>query len=120
MSAWTPAQLRRFGDARSLVLTAGASGERVELGMVVVGGDVFVRAFRGTDSLWYRAAVAHRSGSVVVGEDRFEVGYEPAAGDDDAIEAAYRERYGSTAAMVATPEARAATLRIVPVAPTRE
>jgi hypothetical protein len=49
-------------QARSLHLHAGDDppgvGESVEVGMVVVRGALFVRAHRGTASVWYQAAVA--------------------------------------------------------------
>ncbi|NBH06298.1 DUF2255 family protein [Amycolatopsis sp. SID8362] len=119
MAAWTPEDLTLFAESPSLVLTAGAGGEPgVELGMAVVGGELYVRAYRGVRSRWYQAAREHGRGRIEVGGAAREVvlttgGFDPPAG----LEAAFAGKYGPVSdALVATPDARAATVRIDPEA----
>ncbi|GAA4136692.1 DUF2255 family protein [Leifsonia shinshuensis] len=113
MRAWTDAELRRFDAASSLRLSAGSEGDdSVELGMVTVGQDLFIRAFSGVRSRWFQAAVGSGVGTIQVDGRLISVRFQPSAGDDRRIEAAYRERYGAAAALVGTAGARAATLLI--------
>ncbi|GJF35121.1 hypothetical protein KNE206_78210 [Kitasatospora sp. NE20-6] len=117
-TAWTPRELALLGGARSLVLSAGDGGHPgVEVGMVVVRGALLVRAQRGTGSLWYRAARESGRGRVRVGatdrEVLLETGHERPA---EAIDAAYRAKYGAAAVLLTGPDAHAATVRIRPVA----
>ncbi len=119
-AGWTAEELSLLSESRSLVLTAGSSGqEGVELGMVLVGGQLFVRAYGGVRSGWFRAAQRYGRGSVRIGDATREVLLHAGdTGPADEIDGAYRSRYGSTAAaLVASPGARTATVRISP-APT--
>jgi len=118
MTAWTSEEQSLFSKTYSLVLTAGdTDGPGVEIGMVVVDGELYVRAYRGVRSRWYRAAREHGHGRIQVGDVRRDVvlttgDLEPPAG----LEAAFRGKYGAVAdALVASAQARAATIRIDPV-----
>ncbi|MET7695222.1 DUF2255 family protein [Streptomyces sp. NPDC005483] len=117
MTTWTPEDRTLLSETYSLVLAAGDTGHPgVEIGMVVVDGALYVRAYRGVDSRWYRAAREHGYGTIRVGAVRRDVllttgGIEPSEG----LDAAFRAKYGPVAeALVASPEARAATIRIDP------
>ncbi|MFI9834547.1 DUF2255 family protein [Streptomyces sp. NPDC051913] len=117
MSTWTAEDQSLFGETYSLVLTAGdAERPGVEIGMVVVDGELYVRAYRGIRSRWYRAARELGHGTIRVGAVSRDVllttsGLDLPAG----LDAAFRGKYGMIAdALVASPEARAATIRIDP------
>jgi hypothetical protein len=117
MSTWTPDDLTLLAETYSLVLTAGDDGQDgVEIGMAVADGELYVRAYRGVRSRWYRAAREHGHGRIQVGAVTRDVllatrDLEPPAG----LDAAFRGKYGAVAdALVASPEARAATIRIDP------
>ncbi|MFF0079165.1 DUF2255 family protein [Streptomyces canus] len=117
MTTWTPEDQILLSETCSLVLTAGDTNHAgVEIGMVVVDGELYVRAYRGVGSLWYRAARKHGHGTIRVGAVRRDVllttgGLEPCAG----LDAAFRAKYGPVAeALVSSSEARAATIRIHP------
>jgi hypothetical protein len=117
MTAWTLEDRTLLCETYSLVLTAGDAGHPgVEIGMVVVDGALYVRAYRGVGSRWYRAAQEHGHGTIRVGVVRRDVllttrGIEPSEG----LDAAFRAKYGPVAeALVASQEARAATIRIDP------
>ncbi|MWB97834.1 DUF2255 family protein [Agromyces seonyuensis] len=116
---WTGPELGAFQAAFSLHLTAGASGPdapEVEIGMVVSGGEVYVRAQRGIASQWYRASKRHGSGRVRLGDVSFDVLLSDAAPSAlPAIDDAYRRKYGGLASF--GPGARAATLRLDPRRP---
>lgn len=111
---WTTSELRDLATLHSLQLTAGGSDDSVELGMVVVDGELFVRSFRGVASRWYRAAVESGDGRVICGG--WTRGVTFAAADDEVagIESAYASKYGGSAGLVGTAQARAATLQISP------
>ncbi|MGW1625985.1 DUF2255 family protein [Streptomyces sp. NPDC002172] len=118
MNTWTPEERTLLTDTYSLVLTAGdGEGPGVEIGMALVDGELYVRAYRGVGSRWYRAAREHGRGRIRLGSVTRDVrltadGLRPPAG----LDAAFRDKYGPVAdALVAAPKARAATIRIDPV-----
>lgn len=85
---------------------------------VVVDGRVFVRAWNGTRSRWYRSAIAQRAGRITVGGQAYEVEFAPVtdAGLNDRIDAAYNVKYAGSPylpPMVASGP-KAATVEVVP------
>ncbi|MQY30853.1 DUF2255 family protein [Nocardia aurantia] len=77
MTAWPPADRTLFSGSHSLTLTAGEDDRPgVEIGMVVVDGELWVRAYRGVGSRWYRAAREAGRGTIRVAGTRHEVGLE--------------------------------------------
>ncbi|WP_280784886.1 DUF2255 family protein [Rhodococcus opacus] len=83
----------------------------------LVGDDVYVRAATGQRSSWYQAAISQKAGRVRVAGKFSDVTFEPAGSDvDDAIDAAYEEKYpGSSAVPIMQGEGpRSATVRITP------
>ena len=75
MTGWTPDELTVLADASSLRLTAGDGPcFEVELGMVLVHGELYVRAYRGPESRWFQAAGnrpgPHQGGSHQEGRGR--------------------------------------------------
>lgn len=136
MTTWTPEELALLAGTESLVLTAGddvrdgqVGGEdsqdgddRVEIGMVLVHGELYVRAHRGTSSRWYRAARKHGHGRIRVGDVTRDVLLETCdTGLAAEIDAAYRNKYGPMAdTFVTGPAARAATVRITPAPSTND
>lgn len=117
MTAWSPDDLALLADRQSLVLTAGDDGQDgVEIGMVLVAGELYVRAYSGPRSRWYRAAREHGRGRIRIGDVGREVVLHTGdPGPADRIDEAFRAKYGAAAAgMVAAPSAREATIRIAP------
>jgi hypothetical protein len=121
MSAWSTALLDAFARAGQVRLAVrrpdGSARDAVTVGLVRVGGDVFVRSYRGADGAWYRAALASGRAHVAGAGLDLDVALVPDATRDDAVDAAFPARYGTDAgvrAMVA-PAARATTLRLEPV-----
>jgi hypothetical protein len=115
VTGWTPDELTVLASADSLRLAAGHEpGPEVELGMVVVRGELYVRAYRGPQSRWFQAAQEAGRGRIRVGTIARDVLLVAAPGPADAIDAAYRGKYGSSSTLVASPRARAAAVRINP------
>lgn len=122
-ASWSASELALFTGEGSLTLHAGddppGHGESVELGMVVAGKRLFVRAYRGPGSRWYQAALAARHGWIRARGDAWQVTLSPA--DDQPhgdIDIAYQAKYGhlgaAATALVLSPGAHTATLRISP------
>jgi len=119
MKSWTRDDLSVLADAQDLTLSVAHDGEtptgEVELGFVLVGGDLYIRAFRGTRSVWFRKARQTGEGYIEVGGQRLAVRIEPAdPALSDTIDAAYRSRFGMAAGLVLNSAARAATLGLAP------
>ncbi|GAA3483097.1 DUF2255 family protein [Streptomyces yanii] len=117
MTAWTLEDLALLTGSESLVLTAGDDGHPgVELGMVLVRGELYVRAYRGVRSRWYQAAQKRSHGQIRVGAVTRDVLLETRdTSPASEIDAAYRNKYGQAAGpLAASPAAHAATIRIDP------
>lgn len=87
---------------------------------VVADGALYVRAYSGTRSRWYQAALREKAGRITAaGMDRtvaFAPVDEPA--EQDRIDAAYRAKYGASSYLgsMISERARAATMRVTPKA----
>jgi hypothetical protein len=116
VTTWAAAELSEFAAAESLWLAAGHEADvSVEVGMVVVEDRVYVRAFRGPEPQWVRAALSSGTGRVRVRDSLFPVDFRQVKTDlDPAVDDAYASKYGAASPLVATPAARSASLRIDP------
>ena len=64
---------------------------------VVVGGRLFVRAYNGQSSRWYKAAMRQKAGRITAAGMTRDVVFQPANIEmQDAIDAAYRAKYSSS------------------------
>ena len=84
---------------------------------VVVGGDLYVRAYNGQNSRWYRSAMKQKAGRIQAAGMIKEVAFELVEGDINAqIDEAYKKKYSDSpylSPMIGS-RAKAATVRIVP------
>jgi hypothetical protein len=84
---------------------------------VAVGGELFVRAYNGQNSRWYRAAISQKAGRITAAGMTREVIFEPVNGaGNDRIDDVYRDKYKGSpylSSMIGA-RARAATLSVVP------
>jgi hypothetical protein len=86
---------------------------------VVVDGELYVRAYNGTASRWYQAALAKAVGRIRAAGSDHEVSFTAVDRDaaiEDEIDGAYRDRYAGSpylGAMISA-RARAATVQITP------
>ncbi len=87
---------------------------------VAVDGELYVRAYSGKNSSWYRAAVRQRGGRIIAAGMTLDVAFEPAeAAMNDRIDSAYRSKYASSPYLrpMISAAARSATVRITPREP---
>lgn len=84
---------------------------------VAVGGSLFVRAYHGTSSRWYQAALRQKAGRITAAGMTKEVTFKPVRGAlNDRIDDAYRAKYARSRYLEPMIGAgpRAATVRITP------
>ena len=121
MSAWTKERLQQIASTDDLHI-APFRDDGVTLGTptwiwsVVVDGDLYVRAYNGTASRWYQAALKQKAGQITAARETTDVTFEQASGDvNDRIDAAYGTKYAASPYLkpMIGERARAATVRIV-------
>ncbi|HWB24905.1 MAG TPA: DUF2255 family protein [Chitinophagaceae bacterium] len=85
---------------------------------VVVNGVLYVRAYNGVNSRWYRSALSQKAGRVIAAGMTIEVLYVPVNGDiNNLIDEAYKKKYSKSRylpAMISS-RARATTIKIIPI-----
>lgn len=84
---------------------------------VVMDGELYVRAYNGTGSRWYKAAMTQRAGQITAASGADDVSFEAVDGSvNDRVDAAYSAKYASSPYLkpMVSDRARAATVRIAP------
>jgi len=84
---------------------------------VAVEGDLYVRAYNGTSSRWYQAALKQKAGRIIAAGLTREVAFAPVAGPiNDRIDEAYRTKYRGSPYLepMIGARARAATVKVTP------
>lgn len=122
MTSWTADELERVGGAEELVLTTlrpdGGARKPVMIWGVRVGDDLYVRSWRGASGGWSRAVRARPQGHASAGGVERDVEFVPAGSETwDAVDDAYRTKYGRYASYVepmVSADARATTLKLLP------
>jgi len=125
MTNWTSDELDRIGAAEELQLSSmrrdGTLRSPVTMWDVCLDDEVYVRAYKGRTSPWFRSALTQHGGRIRAGGVDNDVTFVEAGDDNtinDQIDAAYRAKYRryapSIVDSVMTPDARAATIRVVP------
>lgn len=121
MSEWTAQDLAAFGDPDEVTIatmrTDGTLRSPVIVWIVRVGGDLYVRSVNGRDASWFRGVQSRHVGRIRGGDVERDVVLEEVDGPHEAIDAAYWDkyrRYPSIVPSIVKPEARAATIRLVP------
>ncbi|ACZ86557.1 DUF2255 family protein [Streptosporangium roseum] len=123
MATWTSDELTTIGDAEELGLASrrddGTLRRPVTMWVVRVGDDLYVRSMNGRSGAWYRGTQTRREGRVSAGGVEADVTFADAGRAlDDEIDEVYRTKYRRHGANiiggVVNPDARAATIRLVP------
>jgi len=123
MTRWTSDEIARIGAADELELAAlrrdGTLRNPVTIWVVRHGDDLYVRSAYGPDSAWFRGTQARHEGRIGAGGVEKDVTFVDASHDiNDDLDAAYRTKYRRYAASIikaiTSPEARAATIKLVP------
>ena len=122
MSGWSPTELRQIAATDDLHISplredGTTLGTPTWIWSVVVDDDLYVRAYNGRKSRWYRAAMSQAAGRIAAAGLLKDVGFEPVEGPiNDRIDDAYRRKYRDSpylAPMIGE-RARAATVRVTP------
>ncbi len=122
MVAWSKDELSKIAETDDLHISpfredGKTYGTPTWIWSVVVGDALYVRAYNGQKSRWYRAALRQRAGRITAAGMTKEVKLEPVDGPiNDLIDDAYRAKYKGSPylrPMIAT-RARSATVKITP------
>ena len=125
MTSWTRNDLGRIGAADELQLASfkedGTLRKPVTIWVVRVGDDLYVRAYRGRETAWFRHVQQRHEGRIGAGGVTKDVTFVDGSSDEalnNKIDAAYQSKYQRYSAtyvdpMIA-PQARATTLKLVP------
>jgi hypothetical protein len=123
MPAWTNEELTRIEAADELEIASlrrdGTLRDPVTIWVVRLGDDLYVRSVKGRNGPWFRGTQSRSEGRIRAGGVQKDVRFLDAGHDtDDEVDAAYRSKYRRyperIVAPVVSPEARAATLKLVP------
>jgi hypothetical protein len=122
MTTWPKDELQRITEADDLHIAplredGKTYGTPTWIWSVAVDGALYVRAYNGPDSRWYRAAVKQRAGRIITAGLTKEVTFAPVEGPiNDLIEEAYRKKYRVSpylGSMIGG-RARLATVKVMP------
>jgi hypothetical protein len=122
MNAWSGEELDRIGAAEELDLASVRRDETlrkpVTMWVVRDGDDVYVRSVNGRGSSWFRGAQIRHEARISVGGVEKDVSLTETDEVNDEVDAAYQAKYGrrypTIVPSIVAPEARAATLKLVP------
>ena len=123
MAGWSSEELSKIEAADELEVASlrpdGTPRNPTTIWVVRLGDDFYVRAVNGPTGTWFRGTQERHEGHIRSGSVEKEVMFDEVDhGLDDQIDAAYRSKYRryapSIVDSVLTPEARAATLELVP------
>jgi hypothetical protein len=123
MTAWTSDELTRIGTATELEIASarpdGTLRKSRTIWVVRVGDDLYVRSMYGRAGGWFPGTQVRHQGHIRAGGVDKDVTFADADPDrNDAIDAAYRDKYRHYGERiiggVVNPEARAATIKLVP------
>ena len=122
MTEWTNNELERIAAADELRIASlrsdGSLRNPVTIWVVRQGDDLYVRSMNGRTAAWFRGTQVRHEGHIQAGGVEKDVLLVETDDLNDAIDAAYRTKYRRYAANIVnsilTPQARAATLKLVP------
>lgn len=124
MNIWTSDELNKIGKEEELNIASlrgdGTLRKPVTIWVVRIEEDLYVRAYKGRTSPWFRGVLTCHAGHINSGGVDKEVNFVEVSDADinDQVDAAYRSKYGHYEAEyvdpMVTPEARAATIQLVP------
>ncbi len=122
MTPWTNDELEKIGDAEELTLASvrrdGTLRRPVTMWVVRDGDDLYVRSVNGRGSSWFRSAQSRHEARIRAGSIEKDVSLVETDDVNDQVDAAYHTKYGrrypTIVPSIVAPQARAATLNLVP------
>ena len=122
MTAWSKGELSKITGADDLHISPfredGVTyGTPTWIWSVAVDDALFVRAYNGQDSSWYRAAIRQKAGRITAAGITKDVAFEPVDGPiNDLIDDAYGAKYRGSPYLrpMIGARARSATVKVMP------
>ena len=122
MVSWSEDELRKIGGSDDLHISTlredgKTYGTPTWIWSVVVGESLYVRAYSGTDSRWYKAAVKQKRGRITAAGMIKDVTFEAVDGPlNDRVDDAYAAKYKSSPYLppMISKRSRSATVKIEP------
>jgi hypothetical protein len=122
MIKWPKDELRKIAETDDLHISpfredGKTYGTPTWIWSVVVDDALYVRAYNGKNSSWYKAALHQRAGRIVAAGITKEVNFEPVEGKiNERIDEAYRAKYKTSPYLkpMIGARARTATVKITP------
>jgi hypothetical protein len=122
MSSWTNDELQKIAEADDLHISPLREdgviyGTPTWIWSVVVDDSLYVRAYNGTDSRWYKAAMQQKRGRITTSGITKDVTFEAVDGSiNDQIDEAYRTKYKTSPYLqpMISKRSRSATVKISP------
>lgn len=122
MVEWNKDELKKISETDDLHISPfredGKSyGTPTWIWSVVVGDDLFVRAYNGINSSWYKAATKQKAGRITAAGITKEVTFKQIEGEvNDLIDDAYRKKYKDSPYLnpMIDKRARSATVKVIP------
>ena len=124
MNTWTSDELNEIGNAEELRIASlrrdGSLRKPVTIWVVRVGNDLYVRTVNGRTAAWFRGTQTRHEGRIQAGGVGKDVSFEEEMDTEiiSQVDAAYRSKYRKYAPQyvepLMVPEARSATLKLVP------
>ena len=121
---WLNDELKKIGTAEELQIASlrsdGTLRNFVTIWVVRVGDEIYIRSVNGRTSAWFRGVQTRHEGRIQAGGVEKAVNFveDSDAALSDQIDAVYRTKYRRYAASIIdsiiSPQARAATIRLVP------
>lgn len=119
---WTPKELKTIGNAHEIQIAPlksdGKFRKATTIWVVPHENEVYVRAWNGPKSSWYRAAETSHQGRIWVNREEIEVSFVNVVDEkiNDQIDQEYLDKYGKsqyTQAMIGS-EQRKTTIKLIP------
>ena len=122
MTAWVKDQLRKIAETDDLHISPFREdgltyGTPTWIWSVVVGDALYVRAYNGKNSRWYKAAARQKAGRISAADMTTKVTFELVDGPiNDRIDDAYRAKHRGSQYLnpMIGARARSATVKVMP------
>ena len=119
---WSKEELQKIAETDDLHISpfredGKTYGTPTWIWSVVLGDALYVRAYNGTESRWYQAALRQKAGRITAAGMTKDVTFEPVSDSvNDRIDDAYGLKYAGSPYLkpMIGARARAATIRIIP------